>query len=234
MLKCKISGGRIGESNALTCGFHTEDVLRSTREVEQLITQHTKFHGGECFLEIIGIPEPSVGSKLLLTTRSSDVCRQVGCRVIKVKPLMKEEAWKLFLEKVGHDILNIPGWNQLQSFAEGGLIQLWIAEGLVEEIDSIQAEFDRGRAIMNGLINNCLLELFTKSDNRRLVKMHDLLRDMALHIAKSRFLVKAVTMLRKLPDVQEWNKDLEKVSFMNNREMYIPSEMSAPKCPRSL
>ncbi|KAK8681718.1 hypothetical protein V6N13_054120 [Hibiscus sabdariffa] len=118
MPKCKISGGRIGESNALTCGFHTEDVLRSTREVEQLITQHTKFHGGECFLEIIGIPEPSVGSKLLLTTRSSDVCRQVGCRVIKVKPLMKEEAWKLFLEKVGHDILNIPGWNQLQSFAE--------------------------------------------------------------------------------------------------------------------
>ncbi|KAK8633389.1 hypothetical protein V6N13_014235 [Hibiscus sabdariffa] len=59
-------------------------------------------------LERIGIPEPSVGSKLVLTTRSSDVCRQVDCRVIKVKPLTEEEAWKLFLEKVGRDILNIP------------------------------------------------------------------------------------------------------------------------------
>ncbi|KAK8573713.1 hypothetical protein V6N13_009801 [Hibiscus sabdariffa] len=60
-------------------------------------------------LERIGIPEQSVGSKLVLTTRSYDVCRQLGCRVIKVKPLMEEEAWKLFLEKVGRDILNIPG-----------------------------------------------------------------------------------------------------------------------------
>ncbi|KAK8573719.1 hypothetical protein V6N13_009807 [Hibiscus sabdariffa] len=60
-------------------------------------------------LETMGIPEPSVGSKLMLTTRSYDVCRQMCCRVIRVKPLTKEEAWKLFLEKVGRDILNIPG-----------------------------------------------------------------------------------------------------------------------------
>ncbi|KAL4376224.1 hypothetical protein GQ457_02G038010 [Hibiscus cannabinus] len=381
--------GRIGESNALTRGFHSEDVLRSTREVEQLINQRRKFHGGlvvdnpqwigqvlstttlsgeavkacieeiwQCLmddetgkfdiviwitvskemsiaklqrdiaskigvdfsgdedettragmlfetllrkskfvmilddlwekvsLERIGIPEPSVGSKLVLTTRSSDVCRQVGCRVIRVKPLMEEEAWKLFLEKVGRDILNNPEvepiarsiaeecaelslhktsvnglkdevFQQLQfsydrlkdgklqdcfltcalypedwEIEEEKLIQLWIAEGLVEEVDSIQAELDRGRAIMNRLVRNCLLEVFTERENERIVKMHDLLRDMALDIAGSRFLVKSGMMLEKAPDVQDWSKDLEKVSLMRNRWLYIPSEMSPPKCPR--
>ncbi|KAK8573715.1 hypothetical protein V6N13_009803 [Hibiscus sabdariffa] len=60
-------------------------------------------------LERIGIPELSVGSKLVLTTRSSDVCRQMGCTVIRVKPLRKGEAWELFLEKAGRDILDNPG-----------------------------------------------------------------------------------------------------------------------------
>ncbi|PPD67305.1 hypothetical protein GOBAR_DD35818 [Gossypium barbadense] len=61
------------------------------------------------FLDKVGIPEPSAGSKIVLTTRSFDVCRQVGCcRVVKINPLAEEEAWNLFLEKVGRVVLNIP------------------------------------------------------------------------------------------------------------------------------
>ncbi|KAE8674460.1 Detected protein of confused Function [Hibiscus syriacus] len=264
-------------------------------------------------LERIGIPEPSNGAKLVLTTRKDDVCRQMGCREIKVKPLTEEEAWNLFLEKAGCDILNIRGvepiarsiakrcaglplgiitiascmkgiydisewrnareelkipkksvngfeeevFQQLQfsydrlknpklqdcflscalypedeEIEEEDLIQLWIGEGLVEEMDSMQAEYDNGRAIMNRLISNCLLEVFTERGNGRHVKMHDLLRDMALRIAESRFLVIAGTMLEKAPDVQEWSMNLEKVSLMRNRRLYIPLEMSPPKCPR--
>ncbi|KAK8573714.1 hypothetical protein V6N13_009802 [Hibiscus sabdariffa] len=59
-------------------------------------------------LERIGIPEPFVGSKLVLTTRSADVCKQMDCKVIEVKRLTEEEAWKLFSKKVGPDILNNP------------------------------------------------------------------------------------------------------------------------------
>ncbi|XP_039029051.1 disease resistance protein RPS5-like [Hibiscus syriacus] len=237
-------------------------------------------------LERIGIPEPSNGSKLVLTTRSSDVCRQLGCRVIKVKSLTEEDAWKLFLEKVGRDIFNILGvepiarsivkrvqecterikpqkksangfndemFQQLQfsydrlkdpalqhcflscalyQEEEEGLIQLWVVEGLVEEMESKQAEFDKGYAIMNRLVSNCLLEVFTHFGNARIVKMHDLIRYTALHIAESRFLVKAGTMLEKAPDVQECSMNLEKVSIMKNRWLYIPLEMSPPKCPR--
>ncbi|KAG4122903.1 hypothetical protein ERO13_D11G296704v2 [Gossypium hirsutum] len=249
--------------------------------------------------EQVGIPESSNGSKLVLTTRSLDVCRHVGCnRVIQIKPLAEEEAWNLFLEIVGGNILNIPGlepvaksitkhcaglplgvivvaacmkglddlfeWrNALKELSlarqsvngledeviqqlrfsydrlkdqklqhcflncalypadfairEIDLVHLWIAEGLVEEMNSRQAEYDKGCAIMNRLINNCLLEVPTETENGRCVKMHDLVRDMALHITY----------------IQEWRKDLEKVSLMENWGLQLPYplEILPPKCP---
>ncbi|KAE8674481.1 hypothetical protein F3Y22_tig00111754pilonHSYRG00112 [Hibiscus syriacus] len=210
-------------------------------------------------LERIGIPEPSNGTKLVLTTRSADVCRQMGCRMIKVKPLTEEEAWKLFLEKAGCDILNIPAVEpiarsvakhlcRIQNFKTVSSVVHYIRKigklknevlfnfgsqkGFVEEMDSMRAGFDRGRAIMNRLISNCLLEVFADEEHARSVKMHDLLRDMALRTAKSRFLVKAGMMLEKAPDVKEWSMNLEKVSLIWNQWLYIPLEMSPPKCPR--
>ncbi|TYG71727.1 hypothetical protein ES288_D05G421200v1 [Gossypium darwinii] len=61
-------------------------------------------------LEEVGIPEPSGsnGCKLVLTTRSEHVCKYTGCKVIKVKPLSKEEALILFLNKVGPNIVQSP------------------------------------------------------------------------------------------------------------------------------
>ncbi|TYH46583.1 hypothetical protein ES332_D11G347300v1 [Gossypium tomentosum] len=270
-------------------------------------------------LEKVGIPESSNGSKLVLTTRSLDVCRHVGCnRVIQIKPLAEEEAWNLFLEIVGGNILNIPGlepvaksitkhcaglplgvivvaacmkglddlfeWrNALKELSlarqsvngledeviqqlrfsydrlkdqklqhcflncalypagfairEIDLVHLWIAEGLVEEMNSRQAEYDMGCAIMNRLINNCLLEVptGTETENGRCVKMHDLVRDMALHITGGtpRFLIKAGMRLTEPPDLQDWRKDLEKVSLMENWGLQLPYplEISPPKCP---
>ncbi|XP_052486174.1 disease resistance protein At4g27190-like isoform X2 [Gossypium raimondii] len=61
-------------------------------------------------LEEVGIPEPSGsnGCKLVLTTRSEHVCKYMGCKVIKVKPLSEEEALILFLNKVGPNIVQSP------------------------------------------------------------------------------------------------------------------------------
>ena len=56
-------------------------------------------------LEKVGIPVRVNGCKLILTTRLLDVCRRMGCQVkIKVEPFSKEEAWSLFLEKVGYGV----------------------------------------------------------------------------------------------------------------------------------
>ena len=57
-------------------------------------------------LQEVGIPEPSNGSKLLVTTRLSDVCRYLDCREVRVPTLSKPDAWGLFLEKVGPDVLS--------------------------------------------------------------------------------------------------------------------------------
>ncbi|XP_022717725.1 probable disease resistance protein At5g43740 [Durio zibethinus] len=52
-------------------------------------------------LEEVGIPEPSNGSKLVVTTRSLDVCYYLGCQVVRMPTLSKSDAWRLFSEKVG-------------------------------------------------------------------------------------------------------------------------------------
>ncbi|KAM3693890.1 hypothetical protein ACB094_07G018100 [Castanea mollissima] len=61
-------------------------------------------------LEEVGIPEPNSanGCKLVLTTRLRDVCRGMSCKDIKMELLSKKEARKLFLEKMGYDVFNIP------------------------------------------------------------------------------------------------------------------------------
>ncbi|KAK8674708.1 hypothetical protein V6N13_032814 [Hibiscus sabdariffa] len=57
----------------------------------------------------VGIPKPNQGngSKVIFTTRSSDICGEMEARKkIKVKCLKPEEAWKLFQDKVGDEALN--------------------------------------------------------------------------------------------------------------------------------
>ncbi|XVF18906.1 hypothetical protein REPUB_Repub11eG0063900 [Reevesia pubescens] len=263
-------------------------------------------------LEAVGIPEPSNGSKLVVTTRSLDLCRYFECQPVRMLTLPKQDALNLFLEKVGRDVLgheeliptvesvaeqcsglplaivtvassmkgvrNIHEWrnalNELKRNATSvnkldvkvlqplqfsydhledetvkqcflccalypedaeiftdELIELWISEGLVEELDSMQDEIDKGHAILNKLINNCLLENSVKY-GEIFVRLHDLVRDMALRITsiRPRFLVRAGMQLAKIPSVQEWAEDLDKVSLMKNRGMQISLQMQPPKC----
>ncbi|XVE79046.1 hypothetical protein DITRI_Ditri14bG0026600 [Diplodiscus trichospermus] len=265
-------------------------------------------------LEEVGIPEPFNGSKLLVTTRLLDVCRYLDCREVKVPTLSKSDAWSLFLEKVGQDVLNHPDllpivksvakecaglplaivtiassmkgvlndheWrnalhelnSQVKSVNEmeervfeqlqfsydrlqdeklkhcflycalyledceidaDELIKLWIAEGLVEEMDSMQIEIDKGHTILNKLKNSCLIEKGTSYEGESL-KLHDIVRDMALRITniRPRFLVRAGMQLREMPDVQDWKEDLEKISLTKNWELQIPSQMPSPKCQK--
>ncbi|KAA8548711.1 hypothetical protein F0562_000395 [Nyssa sinensis] len=109
------------------------------------------------------------------------------------------------------------------------LVNFWIIEGLVDEMRSRKDQFDRGLSIVDMLVNNCLLQ--SSSDDTS-VKMHDLMRDMALKITRKnpRFMVKAGMLLRELPNEEEWGEDLEKVSLMFNHISQIPSGTS-PCCP---
>ena len=65
-------------------------------------------------LEKVEIPVRVNGCKLILTTRLLDACRRLGCQVkIKVEPFSREEAWSLFLEKVGYGVALPPeSWSK--------------------------------------------------------------------------------------------------------------------------
>ncbi|XP_017979820.1 PREDICTED: putative disease resistance protein At4g10780 [Theobroma cacao] len=111
------------------------------------------------------------------------------------------------------------------------LIEYWIDEGFIDELGTRQAMHDRGHTILNKLENNCLLE---RVDDGNSVKIHDVLRDMALYIKSkngTRFMVKAGMQLRELPGQHEWEERLEKVSLMCNSISEISPDIS-PKCQR--
>ncbi|XP_027171997.1 probable disease resistance protein At1g62630, partial [Coffea eugenioides] len=131
------------------------------------------------------------------------------------------------------------------------LIDLFIGAELMSKRESWSEEFDQGHTILNKLIRVCLLEKTTDFEGDDRVKMHDLVRDMALRITTHgnskpessrvdvpRFLVKSmgkgnskVTTLEQ----EKWTQDLHAVSFYSDRFQYIKIEIPpawSPNCPK--
>ncbi|KAL4619482.1 hypothetical protein ACB092_06G082200 [Castanea dentata] len=267
-------------------------------------------------LEKVGIPEPNSanGCKLVLTTRLLDVCRGMSCKDIKMELLSKEDAQKLFLDKMERDVFNIPNLEPMAKevlercarlplaivtiaasfkplindyewrdaleelrtsvirtnnseeqvletlkfsyerlkdeklkqcllhcalypedfkIEKQELIEHLIDEGVIERMKSRQAEFDRGYSMLNKLENACLLEGGIDADpisKEKLVKMHDLVRDMVLEVASPQFMVEGRLGLEDFSNEGKWREDLVKASLMYKDISAIPSNVS-PRCP---
>ncbi|KAF8023892.1 hypothetical protein BT93_F1168 [Corymbia citriodora subsp. variegata] len=106
------------------------------------------------------------------------------------------------------------------------LVEFFIDQGLIDELSTRKEQHDRGLTILNKLGNVCLLE-----DHGSRMKMHDLIRDMALHILSATSIVKPRKGLMMIPPEDCWMDSLEKVSLMENKISEFPSNMS-PNCPR--
>ncbi|TYG96234.1 hypothetical protein ES288_A11G332700v1 [Gossypium darwinii] len=216
------------EDETLRAGMLSEILSEKGRFVLILDDVWERF----CF-EKVGIPESSKG-KLVLTSRSLDVCRRMDCQVVKMEPLSNEDAWTLFSDKVGQNLMSsidlqpiaksivercaglplvivivassmrsedsFPIWRNAlaelnrnisnqriqncfltcASYREDSgilkeqLIRDWVGKGLIEEMGSLEANMDKGQAILRTLVENCLLE---NVGNER-VRMHDLVIDM--------------------------------------------------------
>ncbi|KAJ0965147.1 hypothetical protein J5N97_026285 [Dioscorea zingiberensis] len=109
------------------------------------------------------------------------------------------------------------------------LIKHWMAEGLIVEVGSWETEKDKGHAILKELKDACMIE----SAHNYCVKMHDLIRDLAIIITREqpRFMVKAGLRLKESPKEEEWAESLERVSLMDND---IERLHGQPNCPRLL
>ncbi|GKV35609.1 hypothetical protein SLEP1_g43855 [Rubroshorea leprosula] len=106
------------------------------------------------------------------------------------------------------------------------LIDYWIAVGFLDENDSI-CDRNEGHDIICTLLGLCLLE---KVDDEE-VKMHDVIRDMALWIASEiegeKYIVETSAQLTKAPEIENWGM-IKRLSLMNNG---IRSLRGAPDCP---
>jgi disease resistance protein RPS2 len=128
-------------------------------------------------------------------------------------------------EKLQHCLLYCALYPEDFKIDRDELIEHLIDEGVIERMKSRQAEFDKGHTMLNKLQNVCLLEGGSHYGGY-FVKMHDLIRDMALQIAGPKFMVD----LEDFQDEEKWGKDLVKVSLMSNRMSEFP--YISPRCPK--
>ena len=116
------------------------------------------------------------------------------------------------------------------------LIEYWMWEGLLgtNTMHSISTSKQQGKIILNELKYACLLETATENV-MECVKMHDLIRDMAMIIMRAdprwHCIVKAGSRLTKPPLIDEWTEDVQRVSLMKNdlKNIFLGSP---PTCPR--
>ncbi|PIN11088.1 Apoptotic ATPase [Handroanthus impetiginosus] len=111
------------------------------------------------------------------------------------------------------------------------LIKYWLWEGLLGAKGNLVSKINRGHMILNDLKDACMLEtVYQDGRMGECVKMHDLIRDMVIVLARknSSFMVKSGHGLRVQPIENEWSPNLERVSLMQNDLSCLRLE---PKCP---
>ncbi|OWM66606.1 hypothetical protein CDL15_Pgr013823 [Punica granatum] len=111
------------------------------------------------------------------------------------------------------------------------LIELCIDEEVIHE-DRRRKMYNEGHRLIDELEKACLLEAYGAGG--RGVRMHDVIRDMALHIMNENnapCMVKSGLGLEDVPDDEEWLPNLQKVSLMSNRIRVVPPSIS-PNCPQ--
>ncbi|GKV32555.1 hypothetical protein SLEP1_g41151 [Rubroshorea leprosula] len=139
---------------------------------------------------------------------------------------------RLEIPKIQHCFLCCALYPEDHNIPINSIIDYWIDEGLVDEMETLQAMKDEGYDILRKLVDNCLLESIEDRFEGNCVRMHDLLRDMALQITRTspRFMLEAGKALTELPEKGKWTEYLEKVSLIRNEIKEIPSSILSSKC----
>ncbi|XXG57977.1 hypothetical protein AAC387_Pa04g0409 [Persea americana] len=114
------------------------------------------------------------------------------------------------------------------------LIENWVGEGWIDEMENTERERDKGYTILRELIDSCMInECHSLFSTGRLdaIELHDLIRDLAIKIARGspRFMVKAREYLEETPRVEEWVENMKRVSLMDNKIKILSGQ---PMCPQ--
>ncbi|XP_062105379.1 disease resistance protein RPS5-like [Humulus lupulus] len=146
----------------------------------------------------------------------------------EVFPLLKFSYDNLSSEKVRSCFLYCSLFPEDWEINRDDLIYKWMCEGFLDECSDFESLQGQGYTIIGSLLYACLLEEVGETR----VKMHDVIRDMALWIAcgcekaDHTFFVKTNVELKE-PMIERWNK-VERVSLMKNRIKSLSESVSCP------
>nr|BAJ53243.1 JHL25H03.3 [Jatropha curcas] len=138
---------------------------------------------------------------------------------VEVFAILKFSYDSLHSEKVKSCFLYCSLFPEDFKFLKDDLVHYWISENFCAR--------NEGYTIIGSLVRVCLLE-----ENGKYVKMHDVIRDMALWVAckyekdKEKFFVQVGAQLTKFPAVKEWEGS-KRMSLMANSFKSIPE---VPRC----
>ncbi|KAG8502371.1 hypothetical protein CXB51_000434 [Gossypium anomalum] len=207
----------------------------------------------EVHLKDIGIPlnENGKGCKIILTTRRKTVCESMKCQVIiPMDVLEPDEAWTLFRmkanlnERVSRDILEeaekvaneckglpvaivtLAAALKSKKTLEDLVRYAWGLELFGKAPDSVLEEV-RIQVLdaIDYLKDSCLL--LKDGDGGRYVKLHDIVRDVALWIAseeKSNFVIKS-----RLASLKKSSESCNAISLLDNEEKKFPDGLMHSK-----
>ncbi|GKV02985.1 hypothetical protein SLEP1_g15355 [Rubroshorea leprosula] len=163
--------------------------------------------------------------------------RELRSRVKRVEDWDEEIFQRL---KFSYDRLNDPALKNCflhcslypkdRSIERDEVIRDWIDNGLIEQLDTRKEMHERANFILISLINKCLIERVEYYPGYG-IRMHDVMRDMALQVAGPRFMAKAGLLLTEVPEANEWTENLEKVWLRANNITDFASSMSL-HCPK--
>ncbi|CAF2051218.1 hypothetical protein BRARA_I05124 [Brassica rapa] len=114
------------------------------------------------------------------------------------------------------------------------VIDYWICEGFIDGVESKERAVNQGYEILGTLVCASLLQEGGKYDNKSYVRMHDVVREMALWIAsdlekqKGSYIVRAGVGLNEVPKVHNWQL-VTRMSLVNNKIKEI--DESHHECP---
>ncbi|XP_050363111.1 disease resistance protein At4g27190-like [Argentina anserina] len=111
------------------------------------------------------------------------------------------------------------------------LIEYWMWEGLLGDGGRIQANIWKGEMILADLKDSCLLDSVDVDGGVECVKMHDLIRDMAIGITNTgpRSVISAGVGVEKASLGEDGIEDVERISMMFNELNCLPSR---PLCSK--
>ncbi|CAL5410893.1 unnamed protein product [Camellia sinensis] len=105
------------------------------------------------------------------------------------------------------------------------LVRYGIGLRVFKNVDTVQEARGRAKSVINNLIASCLLLASDKQDR---IKMHDVVRDVAIFIGSKKYFVRAGCNLKYWPNIDSLDQYIG-ISLMRNQISNLPEVLECPK-----